>query len=156
LARIEVGNPAPDFELVATGGRTVRLADFQGRWLVLAFYPGDFTPVCTRQFCSYRDAADRLDELDAEVIGVSPQNLDSHERFRAKHGLTVPLLADPERDTIRAYGVLGPGGMVRRSVFIVDPAGIVRYRQVTLLGLRYQDVDDLKRSLRRAQVEASA
>ena len=61
------------------------------------FYPGDFTPVCTRQFCSYRDAADRLDELDAEVLGVSPQSLDSHERFRAKHGLTVPLLADPER-----------------------------------------------------------
>ncbi len=156
MARIEVGDSAPDFELVATGGHSVRLADFRGRWLVLAFYPGDFTPVCTRQFCSYRDAADRLDELDAEVIGVSPQTLDSHERFRAKHGLTVPLLADPERDMIRAYGVLGPGGMVRRSVFIVDPEGVVRYRQVALLGLRYQDVDDLKRSLRRAQAEASA
>ena len=156
MARIEVGDRAPDFELVATGGRTVRLADFRGRWLVLAFYPGDFTPVCTRQFCSYRDAADRLDELDAEVLGVSPQTLDSHERFRAKHGLTVPLLADPEREMIRAYGVLGPGGMVRRSIFIVDPKGIVRYRHVALLGLRYQDVDDLKRSLRRAQVEASA
>ena len=154
MARIEVGDRAPDFELRGTGGRTVRLADFQGRWLILAFYPGDFTPVCTRQFCSYRDAADRLDELDAEVIGVSPQTLDSHERFRAKYGLTVSLLADPERNMIRAYGVLGPGGIVRRSVFIVDPEGIVRYRHVALLGLRYQDVDDLKRSLRRAQAEA--
>lgn len=134
----------------------MRLADFRGRWVVLAFYPGDFTPVCTRQFCSYRDAADRLDELDAEVLGVSPQTLDSHERFRAKHGLTVPLLADPEREVIRAYGVLGPGGMVRRSIFIVDPQGIVRYRQVALLGLHYQDVDDLKRSLQRARAEAPA
>ncbi len=156
MARIAVGDRAPDFELRGTGGDTLRLADFRGRWLVLAFYPGDFTPVCTRQFCSYRDAADRLDELDAEVIGVSPQTLDSHERFRAKHGLTVPLLADPERAMIRAYGVLGPGGMVRRSIFIVDPEGIVRYRQVALLGLRYQDVEDLKQSLRRARAEAAA
>ena len=154
MARIEVGESAPDFELPGTGGGTVRLADFRGRWLVLAFYPGDFTPVCTRQFCSYRDAADRLDELDADVVGVSPQSLDSHERFRAKYGLTVPLLADPERITIRAYGVLGPGGIVRRSIFIVDPEGIVRYRQVALLGLGYQDVEDLKRSLGRARAEA--
>ena len=156
MARIEVGDSAPDFELRGTGGRTVRLADFRGRWLVLAFYPGDFTPVCTRQFCSYRDAADRLDELDAEVLGVSPQTLDSHERFRVKYGLTVPLLADPEREMIRAYGVLGPGGMVRRSVFIVDPEGIVRYRQVALLGLRYQDVEDLRQSLQRARAAAAA
>ena len=156
MARVEVGDRAPDFELLGTGGRTVRLADFEGRWLVLAFYPGDFTLVCTRQFCSYRDAADRLDELDAEVLGVSPQTIESHERFRVKYGLTVPLLADPERKMIRAYGVLGPGGMVRRSVFIVDPEGIVRYRQVALLGLRYQDVDELKQSLQRARAEAAA
>jgi peroxiredoxin Q/BCP len=155
VARIEVGEPAPGFELPGTGGRTFRLADYRGRWLVLAFYPGDFTPVCTRQFCSYRDAADRLDELDAEVVGVSPQSLESHERFRAKHGLTVPLLADPERGVIRAYGVLGRGGMVRRSIFIVDPDGIVRYRQVALLGLHYQDVETLRESLQRARAEAS-
>ena len=156
MARIDVGDRAPDFELRGTGGRTVRLADFRGGWLVLAFYPGDFTPVCTRQFCSYRDAADRLDQLDAEVIGVSPQTLDSHERFRAKYGLTVPLLSDPDRSMIRAYGVLGPGGVVRRSIFVVDPEGVVRYRQVALLGLRYQDVEDLKRSLRRARAEAQS
>ncbi len=156
MARIEVGDSAPDFELRGTGDRTVRLTDFRGRWLVLAFYPGDFTPVCTRQFCAYRDAADRLDELDAEVLGVSPQTLESHERFRAKYGLTVPLLADPERETIRAYGVLGPRGMVRRSIFIVDPQGIVRYRHVSLLGLRFQDVDELKKSLQRARAEAPA
>ena len=156
MTRIEVGGRAPAFELPGTGERTYRLADFRGRWLVLAFYPGDFTPVCTRQFCSYRDAADRLDELDAEVLGISPQSLDSHERFRTKHRLNVPLLADPGRRVIRAYGVLGPGGLVRRSIFIVDPTGIVRYRHVALLGLHYKDVESLKGALAQARVEAPA
>jgi peroxiredoxin Q/BCP len=155
MARIDVGERAPDFELAGTGGCTFRLTEHRGRWVVLAFYPGDFTPVCTRQFCSYRDAADRLDELDAEVVGISPQSIDSHERFREKHGLTVPLLADPERRVIRAYGVLGPAGVVRRSIFIVDPDGIVRYRQVALLGLHYQDVERLRESLGRARQEAA-
>src|SRR3954470_6805956 len=114
MSRIEIGDPAPDFELEATGGRTLRMSALRGSWLVLAFYPGDFTPVCTRQFCSYRDAADRLDDLDATVWGISPQSVASHERFQAKSGLTVPLLADPDRSVIRSYGVLGPGGLVRR------------------------------------------
>jgi peroxiredoxin Q/BCP len=156
MTRLGVGDRAPDFELAGTGDRTYRLSDFQGRWLVLAFYPGDFTPVCTRQFCSYRDAADRLNELDAEVLGISPQSLDSHERFRGKYGLSLPLLADPERRMIRAYGVLGPGGLVRRSIFIVDPEGIVRYRHVALLGLHYKDVEALKRSLESARADAPA
>jgi peroxiredoxin Q/BCP len=156
MTRIDVGNPAPDFELQGTGERTYRLHDFEGRWLVLAFYPGDFTPVCTRQFCSYRDAADRLDELDVEVLGVSPQSVDSHQRFQSKYGLKVPLLADPGRGTIRAYGVLGPGGLVRRSIFIVDPTGIVRYRHVALLGLHYKDVEALRQALQKARDEAPA
>jgi peroxiredoxin Q/BCP len=156
MTRVGVGDRAPDFELAGTGDRTYRLVDFQGRWLVLAFYPGDFTPVCTRQFCSYRDAADRLNELDAEVLGISPQSLDSHERFRRKYGLSVPLLADPERRMIRAYGVLGPGGLVRRSIFMVDSEGIVRYRHVALLGLHYKDVQALKRSLESARADAPA
>ena len=90
------------------------------------------------------------------MLGISPQSVDSHQRFRAKYRLTVPLLADPERAVIRAYGVLGPGGLVRRSIFIVDPEGIVRYRHVALLGLHYKDVEDLKRSLQRARAETPA
>jgi peroxiredoxin Q/BCP len=156
VARIDVGDRAPDFELHGTGDHTYRLRDCRGQWLVLAFYPGDFTPVCTRQFCSYRDAADRLDDLDATVWGISPQSLDSHERFRSKYELTVPLLADPERQVIRAYGVLGPGGLVRRSIFIVDPEGVVRYRHVALLGLHYRDVDSLRDSLDRVRAETPA
>ncbi|TMK75872.1 MAG: peroxiredoxin [Actinobacteria bacterium] len=112
--------------------------------------------MCTRQFCSYRDAADRLDQLDATVWGISPQSLESHERFQDQYGLTVPLLADPERAVIRAYGVLGPGGLVRRSIFMVDPHGTVRYRHVALLGLHYRDVDALRSALEGVRVQAPA
>jgi peroxiredoxin Q/BCP len=115
--------------------------------VIVAFYPGDFTPVCTRQFCSYRDGQDHLDDLGVDVLGISPQNIESHERFTTKYGLTVPLLADEDRSVIRRYGVLAPGGLVRRSIFIVDPEGIVRFRHIALLGLHYKDVDDLGKAL---------
>lgn len=147
MAKVGLGDPAPEFELAGAEGRAYRLSDYRGKWVILAFYPGDFTPVCTRQFCSYRDADDRLDELGVEVLGISPQSVDSHERFAAKHGLTVPLLADEARSAIRAYGVDAPGGLVRRSIFIVDPDGVIQYRHVALLGLHYKDVDDLSKAL---------
>jgi peroxiredoxin Q/BCP len=156
MSRIEIGDQAPDFELAGTGQQNYRLADYRDRWVVLAFYPGDFTPVCTRQFCSYRDAADHLDDLDADVLGISPQSVNSHERFVVEHGLTVPLLADPDHTTARAYGVVAPGGLVRRSIFIVDPGGIVRYRHVALLGLRYKDVEHLASALSLARDAAAA
>jgi peroxiredoxin Q/BCP len=152
MARVDVGDEAPDFSLQATGGRTFSLRDHRGAWLVLAFYPGDFTPVCTRQFCSYRDADDRLDTLGAAVLGISPQTIESHERFTARYDLTVPLLADPEKRTCSDYGVLA-AGQVRRSVFIVDPAGIVRYRHSAILGLAYKDVNHLAASLAKAREE---
>jgi peroxiredoxin Q/BCP len=151
MPRIEIGDRAPEFELAGTGARRYRLADQRGRWTILAFYPGDFTPVCTRQLCSYRDASDDLDGLDAEVLGISPQSVDSHDRFATENGLTVPLLADPDHATARAYGVLGPAGLVRRAIFIVDPEGIVRYRHVSLLGLRYRTAPQLAEALARAR-----
>ncbi|MGI9557640.1 MAG: peroxiredoxin [Solirubrobacterales bacterium] len=147
MARVRVGEPAPDFALEGIGGKTHRLADHSGEWLVLAFYPGDFTPVCTRQFCAYRDGADRLDTLDAAILGISPQTVSSHERFTEKHELTVPLLADPDRSAIKAYGVGGPAGHVRRSIFVIDPEGVIRHRDVALLGLRYRDVESLATTL---------
>jgi thioredoxin-dependent peroxiredoxin len=151
MPRIEIGDTAPEFELAGTGSRRYRLADQRGRWTILAFYPGDFTPVCTRQFCSYRDASLDLDGLDADVLGLSPQSVDSHERFAAENGLTVPLLADPDHAIARAYGVLGPAGLVRRAIFIVDPKGVVRYRHVSLLGLRYRAAEQLAEALARAR-----
>lgn len=156
MSRVEIGDPAPKFELAGTGGDDYRLADMRGEWVILAFYPGDFTPVCTRQFCSYRDAADHLDDLDAKVLGISPQSVASHERFTAEHGLTVPLLADTDHATARRYGVVGPAGLVRRSIFIIDPEGVVRYRHVALLGLRYKDVEHLASALALARDVAAA
>jgi thioredoxin-dependent peroxiredoxin len=147
MARVRVGDSAPAFELQGTGAKTYRLSDYSGTGVILAFYPGDFTPVCTKQFCSYRDDGDRIEALGLPMVGISPQSVDSHERFAEQHGLGVPLLSDPGKKAARAYGVVGPGGFIRRSVFLVDDQGVVRYRHVALFGLRYQDVGDLERAV---------
>ena len=162
MAKVDVGDPAPDFELPGTGGRTYKLSDFRGRNVVLAFYPGDATRVCTAQFCSYRDNGDRLDHLDAEVLGISPQSVDSHERWAQEQSLNLPLLADEDLAVSRAYGVTGwvgpfgrlagledaPGGRyVMRSIFVVDGEGIVRYKHVSRTGASFQTVDDLERAV---------
>src|SRR3954451_12653064 len=112
------GDRAPDFELPGTEG-TFKLSDHRGERVVLLFYPGDFTAVCTRQFCSYRDREDEMGQLEATVVGISPQGLDSHQDFIAKHGLTVPLLADEDRSVGEAYGCNTRMGF-RRSTFVVD------------------------------------
>ena len=146
MAKLDVGDAAPDFELPGTGEKTYRLADYRGRKVILAFYPGDFTAVCTKQFCSYRDQGEQLDSLGAVVLGISPQSVDSHERFTEEKRLNVPLLADEDKSVARAYGVVA-GPMVRRAIFIVDEEGVVRHRKVTLAGLSYESVDDLERAL---------
>ncbi len=147
MAKLREGDPAPEFELEGTGGHTYRLSDYRGRGVVLAFYPGDFTPVCTRQFCSYRDDEKRLDGLAVGVLGISPQSVDSHERFTAEHRLNVPLLADEDKAVAKAYGVVGPGGFIRRSTFVVDGEGIVRHAHLSLVGATFDDVDDLERAV---------
>jgi len=146
VAKVNVGDRAPEFELPGTGGKTYRLADYRGRKVILAFYPGDFTAVCTKQFCSYRDQAEQLDGLGADVLGISPQSVESHERFTEEKRLNVPLLADEDKSVAKAYGVVA-GPMVRRAIFIVDEEGIVRHRKVTLAGLTYETVDDLEQAL---------
>jgi peroxiredoxin Q/BCP len=146
MAKVDVGDPASDFELPGTGGKTYRLSDYRGRKLVLAFYPGDFTTVCTKQFCSYRDEGERLDDLGVEVLGISPQSVGSHERFVKEKSLNVPLLADEDKAVARAYGVLA-GPVVRRAIFIVDEAGTIRHRKVSLTGLSFEGVDDLERAV---------
>ena len=147
MAKLDVGSVAPSFELPGTGGRVYKLSDYQGKGVILAFYPGDFTPVCTKQFCSYRDDGDRLEALGVPMIGISPQPVDSHERFVTENGLNVPLLSDEDKKVAKAYGVLGPGGLLRRSVFLIDGEGVVRYKHVALFGIRYQDIGDLERAV---------
>jgi thioredoxin-dependent peroxiredoxin len=116
---ISVGDRAPAFALPSTGGSTVSLADFAGRPVVLVFYPGDDTPVCTKQLNSYNTDVAQFESLDAQVLGISAQSVDSHERFSDKHGFKFPLLADTDKAVAGLYGTLGPLGFPRRSVFIV-------------------------------------
>ncbi len=138
----KVGEQAPDFELEGTGGR-FKLSDHRGERVVLLFYPGDNTPVCTKQFCSYRDRGGDFATLDATVVGISSQDLASHEAFVAKYSLNVPLLADVEKDVARKYSAVNALG-VKRAVIVIDEQGIVRHRHDHLLGLDFQSVDELK------------
>jgi peroxiredoxin Q/BCP len=129
-----VGDVAPDFELEGTEG-TFRLGDHRGERVVLLFYPGDETPVCTKQFCSYRDRAEDMSALDATVVGISGQDVESHREFTTHHGLTVPLLADPDKAVARAFGVARPVLGTQRATFIVDADGVVAWCKVHALGV---------------------
>jgi peroxiredoxin Q/BCP len=142
----QVGEAAPDFELPGTEG-PFRLSDHRGERVVLLFYPGDNTMVCTKQFCSYRDRAADFAALDATVVGISSQDLDTHEAFAAKHSLNVPLLADVDKQVARSYDAFSPRLGVKRAVIVIDEQGIVRHRHDHLLGLDYQSVDDLSAAL---------
>ena len=129
---IEEGRPAPDFELESDAGETVRLSDFRGRPVVLYFYPKDDTPGCTTEACEFRDAYDVFRERGAEVLGVSPDDVASHEKFKTKFGLPFTLLADPEHKVAEDYGVwternrYGKKYMgINRSTFIIDADGKV-------------------------------
>jgi peroxiredoxin Q/BCP len=142
-----VGEQAPDFELQGTAG-SFRLSEHRGERVVLLFYPGDNTPVCTRQFCSYRDRAEDFASLNATVVGISSQSVSSHADFTGKHGLNVPLLADEDKSVARAYSATRPGlGGTARAVVVIDEQGVVRHRHDHLLGLDYQSVDELKAAL---------
>jgi peroxiredoxin Q/BCP len=151
--RPRVGDPAPDFELDGTAGR-FRLSDHRGERVVLLFYPGDETPVCTKQFCSYRDRADDMSALDAMVVGISGQDVESHRDFTTHHGLTVPLLADPDKAVARAFGVARPVLGTQRATFVVDAGGVIAWCKIHVLGLDYVGVDELAAVL--AGVRASS
>ena len=162
MAKVDVGDTAPDFQLPGTEGQSFKLSEHRGKNIVLAFYPGDATTVCTKQFCSYRDNAEKLDGLNAEVVGISPQSVDSHERWVEEQELNVPLLADEDLAVSKSYGVTGwlgplarftelketPGGRyVQRAIFVIDAEGVVRYRHVSRTGSTYQSVGDIERAL---------
>lgn len=146
---IGVGDRAPAFRLKGTGGVEYALDDFAGKPVVLVFYPGDDTPVCTRQLNAYNNELDQFAALDAQVLGVSAQGVDSHDAFSGKHGFNFPLLADSDKSVAAAYGTLGPIGFPRRSVFIIDAEGVVRYAHRAIAGLTYRPVDELIAELRK-------
>ena len=140
---LTVGERAPEFTLTGTGGRSYSLSDFVGKPLVLVFYPGDDTPVCTRQLNSYNEGLEQFEALDAQVVAISAQDVSSHEAFSSKHGFAFPLLADTDKAVAGAYGTLGPIGFPRRSVFIIDAGGIVRYAHRAIAGLTFRPVKEL-------------
>jgi peroxiredoxin Q/BCP len=146
---LSVGDRAPEFTLPGTNGATHSLSDFAGKPLVLVFYPGDDTPVCTRQLNSYNEGIEQFDELDAQVVAISAQDVASHDSFSEKHGFRFPLLADVDKEVAGAYGTLGPLGFPRRSVFIIDADGIVRYAHRAIAGLTFRPVKELVAELQK-------
>ncbi len=152
--RVGVGDSAPDFYLAGTGEQTYALSDYRGQPVVLVFYPGDNTPVCTMQLNTYSSDIGQFEELGAQVLAISPQDVDSHESFSAVHGFSFPLLADTEKSVARAYGVLGPVGFYKRSVFVIDRSGTIRYAHRASAGLTFRKTDELVAAVRAAQEDA--
>lgn len=129
---IAVGEQAPLFDLPASGGRRVKLEDYRGKKnVVLYFYPRDFTPVCTKEACGFRDAYEDLVAADTEVIGVSVDEDGSHQKFAEKFGLPFPLVSDPKRELATKYGCVGLLskiiGRVNRVTFVIDKEGRVAH-----------------------------
>ncbi len=152
-----MGEDAPDFTLPGVilrpdcepANAEYRLSEFRGEPVVLVFYPGDNTPVCTRQLNTYSAGAEQFAALDARLLAISPQSVASHEEFSCRQGrFAFPLLADEDKSVGEKYGVLGPLGFYRRSVFIIDPGGVVRYAHRAVAGLTFRPVGELVAELR--------
>lgn len=128
-----VGAKAPSFTLTADTGEEFSLKTLLGSWVVLYFYPADMTPTCTNQACSFRDNMELLARENVTVVGISPDDVDSHLKFRSKHNLNFILLADPEKKVLEKYNTWKLKKMygreymgVVRTTFLIDPKGIIR------------------------------
>ena len=139
---MKINEPAPDFSLPDGDGKQWRLSDHRGKVVVLLFYPGDETPICTRQMCSVRDRWDDYVATGAEVVGISTDSVESHRKFAEHHKLPLRLLSDADGAASKLYGArsLIPG-KVARSVFVIDASGIVRHSDIRPLGL-FKPKDD--------------
>ena len=146
MASPTVGDIAPDFTLSGTNG-AFRLADHRGQTVVLVFYPGDDTTVCTKQLCEYTDRWDDLSGLDATIVGISGKDLASKEKFAEKRALKVPLLADPDRAVAALYGAKQAVLGTKRSTFVIDGEGVIRFRHDATLGLTYLSADELRAAI---------
>jgi peroxiredoxin len=145
-----VGDVAPDFTLPGTGERQYSLREYRGHPVVLVFYPGDDTPVCTKQLSSYSHDLSQFESVGAQVLAISAQSIESHEKFSGKLGLGFPLLADIDKKVAQAFGTLGPMGFPRRSVFVIDATGTIRYAHRAIAGLTYRPTEELVAAVRAA------
>ena len=148
----KVGAPAPDFTLKDGHGDEWRLSANLGKVVVLLFYPGDETPICTRQMCSVRDRWEDYSSTGAEVVGISTDSVESHQKFAEHHELPLRLLSDPSAEVANLYGArsLIPG-KVARSVFVIDANGVIRYRDVRPLGLFRPKDDEVIKAINEAK-----
>ena len=150
---VAIGAAAPDFSVPGTDGtdagrRTYTLSEYRGQPVVLVFYPGDNTPVCTRQLNEYTAEIGAFHDVGAQVLALSPQDVTSHESFADKQGgFGFPLLADTDKAVGEAYGILGPLGFYRRSVFVIDAEGKVAYSHRAIAGLTFRPTDELVRAV---------
>jgi len=147
---LEIGDKAFDFTLPDHDGKPYRLSEHAGRWLLLVFYPGDETPVCTRQLCDYRDGLDEFRNLGVDVVAISADDAESHRKFREKRSLPFPLLSDPELEVAGRFGCRGLMGM-KRGVFLLDPDQVCRYAHVEPVALFRRGRDELLEAVRNAQ-----
>ncbi len=133
--KIEVGDKAPDFELLSQDGKAVKLSDYAGKNVVLYFYPKDDTGFCKKQACAFRDSYDVFTDAGAEVLGVSGDSVESHKEFATKRKLPFTLLSDEKNKVAKSYGVKKMFGviMLGRVTFVIDKEGTVRYRFSKLL-----------------------
>jgi peroxiredoxin Q/BCP len=131
---LQVSEKAPDFTLQDDEGADFSLADNRGQRILLVFYPGDNTPVCTRQLCDYRDGVESFAGLGVKVVGISNDSAESHREFKARYRLPFTLLTDPDLRVAAEYDSKGLLGM-KRSVFLIDEKGIIRYRHVESVAL---------------------
>jgi len=153
LMAVEVGEKVPDFTLENEQGEAVSLSDFSGKHVVLYFYPKDMTPGCTTQACDFRDAYENFSDLNAVILGVSPDGEDSHQKFIKKHDLPFSLLVDEEHKLADEFGVwklkknFGKEYYgIERSTFIIDPEGNLQkeYRKVRVKGHVEEALQDIK------------
>ena len=151
---VNIGEQAPDFELEANSGKVIKLSDYRGKNIVLYFYPKDMTPGCTTEACDFRDSHSRFEELEAVVLGVSPDPVDKHKKFIAKHELPFLLLADEDHKVAESYDVwklkknFGKEYMgIERSTFLIDKEGrLVReWRKVKVAGHVEEIAEELKK-----------
>jgi peroxiredoxin Q/BCP len=148
-SKLGIGDAAPEFIQPGTDGtpeghRDYSLSEFRGRPVVLAFYPADNSPVCTVQLTQYSANISVLGDVGAQVLALSPQSVETHDRFAAAHGgFAFPLLADEDKAVGAAYGILGPLGFYRRSIFVVDAGGIIRFAHRSVTSAMYRPLDEI-------------
>lgn len=145
---LKVNDKAPLFVLQDDQGGQFSLAEQAGQRLLLVFYPGDNTPVCTKQLCDYRDGVEAFAGLGVKVVGISNDSAESHRKFRQKYDLPFTLLSDPDLEVAALYDSKGVLGM-KRSVFLLDEAGVIRYLHIESVALFRRKREELLEAIRK-------